>query len=75
MELFGSVGNTVLYRRGSLWLSTRGVARALRDVRGFSVRFQTQGNWDMVGNNFLRNRAGRWGWDLDVCKTGHAAGL
>jgi catalase len=54
MELFGSVGNTVpVQARFSMVIHPRGSPEALRDVRGFSVRFQTQqGNWDMVGNNF-----------------------
>jgi catalase len=54
MELFGSVGNTVPVQARFSMVITRGVAK-LRDVRGFSVRFQTQqGNWDMVVTTFLR---------------------
>lgn len=39
--------------RFSTVLHPRGSPEALRDVRGFTVRFQTEeGNWDLVGNNF-----------------------
>ena len=38
--------------RFSTVLHPRGSPESLRDVRGFTVRFQTdQGNWDLVGNN------------------------
>lgn len=38
--------------RFSTVVHPRGSPETLRDVRGFSVRFQTeQGNWDMVGIN------------------------
>ena len=39
--------------RFSTVLHPRGSPESLRDVRGFTVRFQTEeGNWDLVGNNF-----------------------
>lgn len=47
MELFSAVGNKcALQARFSTVIHQRGSPEALRDVRGFTVRFQTeQGNW------------------------------
>jgi catalase len=39
-----------LQARFSTVLHPRGSPESLRDVRGFTVRFQTdEGNWDLVG--------------------------
>lgn len=52
-EMFQKVGTKVpIQARFSTVLHPRGSPESLRDVRGFTVRFQTeQGNWDLVGNN------------------------
>ena len=43
---------TPVFTRFSTVAGERGSADAVRDVRGFAVKFYTdQGNWDIVGNN------------------------
>ncbi len=45
-------GETPVFLRFSTVAGERGAADAERDVRGFAVRFYTEGgNWDLVGNN------------------------
>ena len=50
---FASVGKrTPVFVRFSTVAGERGSADAVRDVRGFAVKFYTdEGNWDLVGNN------------------------
>jgi catalase len=50
---FGEVGRrTPVFVRFSTVAGERGSADAVRDTRGFAVKFYTrQGNWDLVGNN------------------------
>lgn len=60
-KLFSEVGKkTKLFGRFSIVKGERGHPDAIRDVRGFALKFYTEeGNWDMVGNNtpvfFLRD--------------------
>lgn len=51
--LFSEVGNECrIFVRFSKFFSDKGSADAVRDVRGFAVKFYTEdGNWDLVGNN------------------------
>ena len=51
--VFSKVGKAVpAYLRFSTVAGERGAADAERDVRGFALRFYTEGgNWDLVGNN------------------------
>ncbi len=50
---FAAVGKkTPVFVRFSTVAGERGSADAVRDVRGFAVKFYTdEGNWDLVGNN------------------------
>ncbi len=50
---FAKVGKkTPVFVRFSTVAGERGSADAVRDVRGFAVKFYTdEGNWDLVGNN------------------------
>ena len=50
---FAEVGKrTPVFVRFSTVAGERGSADAVRDVRGFAVKFYTdEGNWDLVGNN------------------------
>jgi len=50
---FASLGKrTPVFVRFSTVAGERGSADAVRDVRGFAVKFYTEeGNWDLVGNN------------------------
>ncbi|MFT3857535.1 MAG: catalase [Aquabacterium sp.] len=50
---FAQVGKrTPVFVRFSTVAGERGSADAVRDVRGFAVKFYTdEGNWDLVGNN------------------------
>jgi len=52
-KMFQKVGSkTPVQARFSTVIHPRGSPESLRDVRGFTVRFQTdEGNWDLVGNN------------------------
>lgn len=52
-KLFEKVGKqTSVFVRFSTVAGERGSADAVRDVRGFSVKFYTEeGNWDLAGNN------------------------
>ena len=54
-EIFQKSGEKVpIQARFSTVLHPRGSPESLRDVRGFTVRFQTQqGNWDLVGAPLL----------------------
>lgn len=59
--VFGAVGKkTPVFCRMSTVAGERGAADAVRDIRGFALKFYTEeGNWDLVGNNtpvfFIRN--------------------
>jgi catalase len=50
---FAELGKrTPVFARFSTVASERGSADAVRDVRGFAVKFHTdEGNWDLVANN------------------------
>jgi catalase len=52
-RLFSTVGKqTELFVRFSVVAGERGAADAVRDIRGFAMKFYTEeGNWDLVGNN------------------------
>ena len=52
-KVFSEVGKrTPLFARFSVVAGERGAADAVRDIRGFAVKFYTEeGNWDIVGNN------------------------
>ena len=52
-DLFSKIGQeTPVFVRFSTAAGERGAADAVRDVRGFAVKFYTRaGNWDLVGNN------------------------
>src|SRR4051795_4360833 len=52
-KIFSEVGKkTDLFVRFSSVAGERGAAEAVRDIRGFAVKFYTEeGNWDLVGNN------------------------
>lgn len=52
-DLFSEAGKrTPVFVRFSTVAGERGSADAVRDTRGFAVKFYTeQGNWDLVGNN------------------------
>ncbi|MGQ3684049.1 MAG: catalase [Candidatus Loosdrechtia sp.] len=60
-KIFSSIGKkTDLFVRFSTVAGERGAADAERDIRGFAIKFYTEGgNWDLVGNNtpvfFLRD--------------------
>jgi len=60
-KIFSKVGKkTDLFVRFSTVAGERGAADAERDIRGFAIKFYTDGgNWDLVGNNtpvfFLRD--------------------
>jgi catalase len=51
--IFSKVGKqTPMFARFSSVAGERGYADAVRDIRGFSLKFYTdEGNWDIVGNN------------------------
>lgn len=53
-NLFSEVGKeTKIFVRFSTMFSEVGSPDAVRDIRGFSVKFYTdEGNWDLVGSNF-----------------------
>ncbi len=53
MKAFSAVGKrTPLFLRFSTVAGSKGAADAVRDPRGFAVKFYTEdGNWDLVGNN------------------------
>jgi catalase len=53
MKMFGEVGKrTEVFVRFSTVAGSRGAPDAVRDPRGFAVKFYTEdGNWDLVGNN------------------------
>ena len=53
MKMFGEVGKrTEVFVRFSTVAGSRGAPDAVRDPRGFAVKFYTDdGNWDLVGNN------------------------
>jgi hypothetical protein len=59
VQMFQKVGTKVpVQARFSTVLHPRGSPESLRDVRGFTVRFQTdQGNWDLVGAPACRRPA------------------
>jgi len=52
-KLFSEVGKqTEMFVRFSVVAGERGAADAVRDIRGFAMKFYTEeGNWDIVGNN------------------------
>jgi catalase len=52
-KVFSEVGKkTECFLRFSTVAGERGAADAVRDVRGFAMKFYTEeGNWDLVGNN------------------------
>jgi catalase len=52
-NIFSDVGKqTEIFARFSVVAGERGAADAVRDIRGFAVKFYTdEGNWDIVGNN------------------------
>src|SRR6201986_4703057 len=52
-KIFAEVGKkTDMFVRFSVVAGERGAAEAVRDIRGFAVKFYTEeGNWDLVGNN------------------------
>ncbi|WP_342470643.1 catalase [Ureibacillus sp. FSL K6-3587] len=52
-KMFSEVGKkTPLFTRFSTVAGERGYADAVRDIRGFAIKFYTEeGNWDLVGNN------------------------
>ncbi len=53
MKMFGEVGKrTEVFARFSTVAGSKGAPDAVRDPRGFAVKFYTEdGNWDLVGNN------------------------
>lgn len=53
MKMFSEVGKrTEVFARFSTVAGSRGAPDAVRDPRGFAVKFYTEdGNWDLVGNN------------------------
>jgi catalase len=61
MKMFSEVGKrTEVFARFSTVAGSRGAPDALRDPRGFALKFYTEdGNWDLAGNNtpifFLRD--------------------
>src|ERR1700754_3859715 len=52
-NLFSEVGKqTEMFVRFSVVAGERGAADAVRDIRGFAMKFYTEeGNWDLVGND------------------------
>src|ERR1700759_2546682 len=52
-KIFSEVGKTTeMFARFSVVAGERGAADAVRDIRGFALKFYTEeGNWDIVGNN------------------------
>ena len=52
-KIFSEVGKkTEMFARFSVVAGERGAADAVRDIRGFALKFYTEeGNWDIVGNN------------------------
>jgi Catalase len=38
------------------WLFQVSAVDAERDVRGFALKFYTEGNWDLVGNSSQKSR-------------------
>ncbi len=52
-KIFSEIGKeTDMFVRFSTVVGGKGSADAVRDIRGFTLRFYTEhGNWDLVGNN------------------------
>ena len=53
MKMFGTLGKrTEVFLRFSTVAGSKGAPDAVRDPRGFAVKFYTEdGNWDLAGNN------------------------
>jgi catalase len=51
-SVFEKGRKTDVFMRFSTVAGERGAAEAVRDIRGFAIKFYTEeGNWDLVGNN------------------------
>ena len=51
-KVFEKGKETEVFMRFSTVAGERGAADAVRDIRGFAIKFYTEeGNWDLVGNN------------------------